>query len=65
MLTVNQRDLLAAIITDRYVLPGAEIEEWVEKFLEYRKMIEEYEIGRANNVQKEEERNHTDRVGLE
>ena len=36
MLTVNQRDLLAAIITDRYVLPGAEIEEWVEKFLEYR-----------------------------
>ena len=55
MLTVNQRDLLAIAITDRYVLPGESVDVWVDKFLEIREMVEMCAIERCNDVQKEKE----------
>ena len=53
MLTVNQRDLLAIAITDRYVLPGESVDVWVDKFLEIRDMVEMCAIERSNDVQEE------------
>ena len=55
MLTVNQRDLLAIAITDRYVLPGESVDVWVDKFIEIRQMVEMCAIERENNVQEETE----------
>ena len=52
MLTVNQRDLLAIAITDRYVLPGESVDVWVDKFIEIRQMVEMCAIEREN-VQEE------------
>lgn len=53
MLTTNQRDLLAIAITDRYVLPGENVDVWVDKFIEIRQMVEMCAIERENNVQEE------------
>ena len=53
MLTVNQRDLLAIAITDRYVLPGESVDVWVDKFLEIRDMVEMCAVERSNDVQEE------------
>ena len=55
MLTVNQRDLLAIAITDRYVLPGESVDVWVDKFIEIRQMVEMCAIERENNVQEKTE----------
>ena len=55
MLTVNQRDLLAIAITDRYVLPGESVDVWVDKFEEIREMVEMTAIERCQDVQKEKE----------
>ena len=53
MLTVNQRDLLAIAITDRYVLLGESVDVWVDKFLEIRDMVEMCAVERSNDVQEE------------
>ena len=52
MLSVNQRDLLAIAITDRYVLPGESVDVWVDKFIEIRQMVEMCAVEREN-VQEE------------
>lgn len=52
MLSVNQRDLLAIAITDRYVLPGESVDIWVDKFIEIRQMVEMSAMEREN-VQEE------------
>ena len=55
MLTVNQRDLLAIAITDRYVLLGESVDVWVDKFLEIRDMVEMCAIERSEDVPKKTE----------
>jgi hypothetical protein len=52
MLTVNQRDILAAAIADRYVLPGDPIEKWVEEYEKARALINEYEERRCSDEDK-------------
>ena len=54
MLSVNQRDLLAIAITDRYILPGESVDVWVDKFIEIRQMVEMSAMEREN-VQEETE----------
>ena len=51
-MTVNQRDILAAAIADRYVLPGEPIETWVEEYERARALINEYEVKRCSESDK-------------
>lgn len=52
MLTVSQRDILAAAIADRYVLPGDPIEKWMEEYERARALINEYEVNRCSEEDK-------------
>jgi hypothetical protein len=52
MLTVSQRDALAAIIADRYVVPGEPIEKWVEEYERARTQINEYDVKRCSEEDK-------------
>lgn len=48
MLTVNQRDILAGIIANRFVDDNATYSVWIEEYETHRKRIEE-QIVRAEN----------------
>ena len=46
MLTVNQRDILAGVMTDRYISEEANYVEWIEEYELHRRRIQEYDESR-------------------
>lgn len=46
MLTVNQRDILAGVMTDKYISEDANYVEWIEEFELHRRRIQEYDESR-------------------
>ena len=48
MLTVNQRDILAGVITERYMSDDAKYEDWIEEYELHRKRIAEYDEQRSD-----------------
>lgn len=49
MLTVHQRDVLAGVITSRYIYEGARYEDWIEEFELHRQRIEETIVEKEND----------------
>lgn len=48
MLTVMQRDVLAAVITNRYIHEDANYFEWIEEYELHRQRIEETIVEKEN-----------------
>lgn len=44
MLSTNQRDILAGVITNRYIHEDANYKQWIEEYKLHRKRIEETEV---------------------
>ena len=49
MLTVNQRDVLAGVITNRYIHEDANYSQWIEEFELHRQRIEETIVEKEND----------------
>ena len=53
-MTASQMDILAGIITDRYIPEGSTYYEWISEYELHRKRLSEYNEERSN-VQEERE----------
>lgn len=51
MLTVNQRDILAGVMTNRYIHDEATYSLWIEEYEKHRKRIEETIVEAENDRQ--------------
>lgn len=51
MLTSNQRDILAGVMTSRYIYEDAKYSDWIEEYELHRRRIEETEVDNADRNQ--------------